>query len=63
MDEPKWMSVEEAAKELDVHPETIRTWIKEGLLNAVAVRRTFRIRRTDFDDFVKRHETGRNRQQ
>lgn len=63
MDESKWMSVEEAAKELDVHPETIRSWIREGLLNAVAVKRTFRIRRTDFDDFMKRHETGRNRQQ
>jgi excisionase family DNA binding protein len=58
----QWISVEEAAKELDVHPETIRTWIKEGILNAVAVKRTFRIRRTDFDEFVKRHETGRNRQ-
>lgn len=57
----QWMSVEEAAKELDVHPETIRTWIRDGILDALAVRRTYRIRRHEFDEFVKSHMTGRDR--
>jgi len=53
----QWMTVEEAARELAVHPETIRKWIKEGELNAVVYKRTYRIRREDFDDFIRRHSS------
>lgn len=60
----EWLTVEQIARELGVHPETIREYIRDGLLNAVQLKRSYRIRRLDYEDFLKRRETGRreNRQ-
>jgi excisionase family DNA binding protein len=54
----EWLTVEQIANELGVHPDTIREYIRDGLLNAVQLKRTYRIRRTDYEDFLKRRETG-----
>jgi excisionase family DNA binding protein len=53
----QWLTVEDVAKELNVHPETVRIWIRERELNAVAFKRAYRIRRSDLDEFIRRHET------
>ena len=53
----QWLKVEDVAKELNVHPETVRIWIRERELNAVAFKRAYRIRRSDLDEFIRRHET------
>ena len=53
----QWLTVEDIAKELSVHPETVRVWIRKRELNAIAIKRTYRIRRSDFDEFIRRHET------
>lgn len=53
----QWLTVDNIAKELGVHPETVRTWIRRRELKAVAIRRTYRIRQSDYDDFIRRHET------
>lgn len=54
----EWLTVEQIANELGVHPDTIREYIRDGLLNAVQLKRTYRIRRTDYEDFLRRRETG-----
>jgi excisionase family DNA binding protein len=54
----EWLTVEQIANELGVHPDTIREYIRDGLLNAVQLKRTYRIRRSDYEDFLKRRETG-----
>ena len=56
----QWLTVEDIAKELSVHPETVRVWIRKRELNAIAIKRTYRIRRSDFDEFIRQHETQGN---
>jgi len=55
----EWMTVEQAAQELGVHPDTIRGYIRERELPAVQLKRTYRIKREDFDEFLRRRYTGR----
>lgn len=54
----EWLTVEQIANELGVHPETIREYIRDGLLNAVQLKRSYRIRRSDYEQFLKQRETG-----
>jgi excisionase family DNA binding protein len=52
------LTVGQVAKELQVIPATVRTWIQSGALrasrpgNGVQPGRTYRVRRTDLDAFV-----------
>lgn len=57
-EKPEWLTVEQIANELGVHAETIRQYIRDGLLKAVQLKRSYRIRRSDYEDFLKRRETG-----
>jgi excisionase family DNA binding protein len=50
-DKTEWLTVEQIAQELGVHPETIREYIRDGLLKAVQLKRSYRIRRSDDEDF------------
>src|SRR5581483_9678477 len=54
----EWLTVEQIAQELGVHPETIRAYIRDGFLKAVQLKRSYRLRRSDYEDFLKRRETG-----
>ena len=50
--DPAW-SVERAAKYADVHPHTIRAWIRQGLLPKVDLgKRCVRVRRSALDEFL-----------
>lgn len=53
----QWLTVDDIAKELSVHPETVRVWIRKHELKAVIIKRTYRIRRSDYDEFIRQHET------
>jgi excisionase family DNA binding protein len=52
------LTVGQVAEELQVIPATVRTWIQSGALrasrpgNGVQPGRTYRVRRTDLDEFV-----------
>lgn len=52
-------TVEEVAKELRVHAETVRQWIRSGELDAFDTGRGYRISRTDLDDFIQKRKTGK----
>lgn len=45
----------EAAAYLQVHPETVRRWIVDGLLPAkrIGIRGVYRVKRDDLDQMVK----------
>jgi excisionase family DNA binding protein len=55
----QWLTVEEIAEELGVHPETVRIWIRERELPAVQLRRTYRVKREDYEEFLRRRYTGK----
>jgi excisionase family DNA binding protein len=53
MYECRMVSSEAIAKELGVHPDTGRSWIRERKLQATKLVRDYRIRRVDLDKFLK----------
>lgn len=58
MEDKSWLRVETIAKELDVAEGTVRAWIREGKLPALRVGRDYRIKREDYDEFIKKHYSG-----
>jgi len=55
-----FFSVEEIAKRLGLKEETIRTYIREGLLNAYRFGNVLRIRVDDFEKFVQERKIRRD---
>lgn len=53
------LAVEKVAEELGVHVDTVRKWIREKQLRAVKLGRRggYRIRRSDFHEFLRKRET------
>jgi excisionase family DNA binding protein len=54
-----FLSVEEVAKRLALKAETIRTYIREGALNAYRFGNVLRIRVDDFEKFVQERKIRR----
>jgi excisionase family DNA binding protein len=54
-----FLSVEEVAKRLALKEETIRTYIREGALNAYRFGNVLRIRVDDFEKFVQERKIRR----
>ncbi len=51
------LSVERVAKILDVHPDTVRRYVRQKKLKAVRLSSTnLRIRRSELDRFIKERE-------
>ena len=48
-----WLSVDDIAKELNIHPDTVRGWIRDRKLKATKLGRDYRIRRIDLNKFLK----------
>lgn len=59
----EWLSVEQVAQDLGVHPDTIRLYIREGTLPAVKLKRSYRINRKDLEDFLKRRYVNQDRKE
>jgi len=53
------LDVEKVAEEPGVHVDTVRKWIREKQLRAVKLGRRggYRIRRSDFHEFLRKRET------
>ena len=61
MSDKDFLSVEEVARRLGLKEETIRTYIREGLLNAYRFGNVLRIRVDDFEKFVQERKIRRNK--
>ena len=55
--EDEFLTVEEIAKQMKVKEFTVRDWIRKGELPAYKVGRTLRVRKSDFEEFLKKHRT------
>jgi excisionase family DNA binding protein len=55
-----FLSVEEVAKRLGLKEETIRTYIREGSLNAYRFGNVLRVRVDDFEKFVEERKIRRD---
>jgi len=56
-----FLSVEEVAKRLSLKEETIRTYIREGSLDAYRFGNVLRIRIDDFERFVQERRIKRDK--
>jgi excisionase family DNA binding protein len=55
---PEFVSVSQIAKRLSMSPQTVRTWIEEGMLRGIRVRKVWRVRREDFEELLASLEGG-----
>lgn len=60
MNDKDFLSVEEVARRLGLKEETIRTYIREGLLTAYRFGNVLRIRVDDFETFVQERKIRRD---
>ena len=60
MSDKDFLSVEEVARRLGLKEETIRTYIREGSLNAYRFGNVLRIRVDDFEQFVQERKIKRD---
>lgn len=44
-----WLTPEQVGRELNVHPATVRLWIRAGRLGATRVGRSWRVHRSEID--------------
>lgn len=52
----EWLTVDDVASELGVHPATVRAWASDGSLGASrAGKRKWRFRRSALDEFLRAH--------
>lgn len=56
----EWLSVEEIAQELKMDNETVRRWIRTKQLKGYRFGRDLRVRREDFDNFVRQRALDNN---
>jgi excisionase family DNA binding protein len=54
MADDRYVTVLQVAEELNLTDQTIRNWIKSGVLPAARIGRTFHIRRSDVDAMLER---------
>ena len=57
MEEKSWLRVEDIARELDVAEGTVRGWIRGKKLVALRVGKDYRIKREDYEEFIRQHMT------
>jgi excisionase family DNA binding protein len=57
-----WYTIAEIVDMLKVHEQTVRRWIKEGQLPALALGRKagYRIRKQDLDEFLEARMEGKD---
>ena len=53
----EWLTVEEIAQELKMHVDTVRGWIREGKLKATRFGRDYRVKREDYEQFIRERTT------
>ena len=58
--EDELLTIEQVAERLQLHPDTVRRYIREQKLGAIKLSNTnMRVRRSELDRFLKERETDR----
>jgi excisionase family DNA binding protein len=57
-EQPEFLTVSQIAKRLQMSPQTVRTWIEEGMLRGIRVRKVWRVPREDFEQLLASLESG-----
>ncbi len=63
MSDEQLLTVEQVAKQMQVHVETVRVWIRRGELIAINIGNEYRITRSDLDDFLERRKTDKRKKE
>lgn len=58
VDQSEFLTVSQIAKRLSMSPQTVRTWIEEGMLRGIRVRKVWRVPRHDFEQLLASLEGG-----
>ena len=58
MQRKEYLTTEDIARHLDISVATVRRYIRTGKLTAVRLEREYRVRRDEFERFLKERETG-----
>ncbi len=61
MSDEQLLTVEQVAKQMQVHVETVRVWIRRGELIAINIGNEYRISPDDLRDFLQRRKTGKKK--
>jgi len=61
MSDNELLTVDEVAKEIKVHAETVRAWIRSGELVAVDIGGKYRITRSDLNAFLDKRKTDKRK--
>jgi excisionase family DNA binding protein len=56
--QPEFLTVSQIANRLQMSPQTVRTWIEEGMLRGIRVRKVWRVPREDFEQLLASLESG-----
>ena len=56
------LTVDDVAREVKVHTETVRSWIRKRELPAIDIGGGYRIYRRDLEDFLQRRKTTRDKE-
>lgn len=54
MSDSRWLTVEYIANDLQVSEVTVRSWIREKKLKGAKFGRDYRVRREDYEEFIRR---------
>ncbi len=59
----QWLTVNQIAERLQVHPETVRRWLREGRLvgRNFGGKSGYRVRETDLDAFMSREDPAESK--
>ena len=55
-------TIQEIAERMRVTPKTVRGWITDGRLGAIKFGRVYRVRDTDFNDFLDKQTVEATRE-
>lgn len=62
MEENQYLTPEEIAKVLRVHPKTVREWLREGALKGLRLKGLWRVPTTEFEKFISQSlERGKDK--
>ena len=61
MSQTEWLTVDDIQHELGLKsPDTVRSWIRQGKLQAYLIGREYKVKREDLDKFISERRTKKD---